>query len=185
MTSSIDQTQPPAGAATTLAVRQNFAAAKSEIEALQDAVAAIPIHLGASGLARISTEEVFASSDDRLITFDDPTVPASPFFNPSTDPTQFVIPSGYDGEYLLSAGICFTPSGVGPVSIYMVAPNSQGVTSQVEIVTGESAHLQMIYVQEVMHLSETDAVNLYLGNWTTDDLTLSNTAGWFSIAKIG
>ena len=39
MTSAIDPTQPPQGAATTAAVRDNFTAAKSEIENLQAAAA--------------------------------------------------------------------------------------------------------------------------------------------------
>ena len=39
MSSNIDATKPAAGAATTQSVRDNFAAAKAEIEALQAAVA--------------------------------------------------------------------------------------------------------------------------------------------------
>jgi hypothetical protein len=45
MTSAIDATKPIAGAATTQSVRDNFAAAATEIEALQTALAAIGLKI--------------------------------------------------------------------------------------------------------------------------------------------
>lgn len=46
MASAIDPTKPTSGTATTESVRANFAAAKSEIEALQAALAAVPQGIG-------------------------------------------------------------------------------------------------------------------------------------------
>ena len=46
MASAIDPTKPTSGTATTESVRANFAAAKAEIEALQDALAAVPQGIG-------------------------------------------------------------------------------------------------------------------------------------------
>lgn len=46
MASAIDPTKPSSGTATTESVRANFAAAKAEIEALQEALAAVPQGIG-------------------------------------------------------------------------------------------------------------------------------------------
>lgn len=46
MASAIDPSQPTAGTATTASVRANFAAAKTEIESLQAALASVPLGVG-------------------------------------------------------------------------------------------------------------------------------------------
>lgn len=67
MTSNIDITQPPEGNATTSGVRANFAAAKSEIEALQEAVAAPKTTVG--NIASPSVSVTLTPGLDDLISF--------------------------------------------------------------------------------------------------------------------
>lgn len=62
MPSQIDITQPPEGQATTAAVRQNFAFAKEEIEALQTRVAEDEIYIN-------NNTEAIADTINRLNDF--------------------------------------------------------------------------------------------------------------------
>ncbi len=68
MASSIDATKPVQGSATTLSVRNNFSAAKSEIEALQAATATATAT--SEGIVELATQaEVNAGSDTgRVVT---------------------------------------------------------------------------------------------------------------------
>lgn len=67
MTSNIDITQPPQGNAATASVRANFAAAKSEIEALQEAVAAPKTTVG--DIASPGASVTLTPGNDDLISF--------------------------------------------------------------------------------------------------------------------
>lgn len=85
MSSNIDITQPPAGHATTAGVRANFAAAKTEIEALQAAVILPKTADIASPGAHL---ELTPGADDLII------------FTTSTDTTLDILP-GTEGKSLL------------------------------------------------------------------------------------
>jgi hypothetical protein len=85
MSSNIDITQPPAGHATTAAVRANFAAAKTEIEALQAAVILPKTADIASPGAHL---DLVPGADDLII------------FTASTDTTLDILP-GTEGKSLL------------------------------------------------------------------------------------
>lgn len=72
MASSIDVTKPVQGSATTLSVRDNFSAAKSEIEALQAATSIAAATTTSSGVVELATgAEVNTGTDtERAITPD-------------------------------------------------------------------------------------------------------------------
>ncbi len=58
MTSNIDITKPTSGNATTQSVRDNFAAAKNEIEVLQStSPSALPVQLTRAGLDLIPRQQ--------------------------------------------------------------------------------------------------------------------------------
>lgn len=101
MASNIDITQPPTGSATTAGVRNNFSAAKSEIEALQSDVSS---HTGQSAIhaplpAQVTPAELEAgtSTNTRLWSPKDVT-DAVALFQSGVDPTPSTSPLWLDGS---------------------------------------------------------------------------------------
>ncbi|PWC74065.1 hypothetical protein [Azospirillum sp. TSH64] len=71
MVSAIDPTKPPAGAASTADVRNNFAAAKSEIEALQTGKQAASARLAAlAAILLVADKLLYATGSDSFATAD-------------------------------------------------------------------------------------------------------------------
>lgn len=121
MASLIDPTKPASGVATTQSVRDNFLAAKNEIEALQDALASVPTGVGS---VTMTAGEALAARDIAVLG------PDLRVYKPAGGPAVSTDASTLPAY--LTSGVCYNPATNTVVMMY----RDPVVTTSIRVVSG-------------------------------------------------